>query len=107
MTEKIQKAIDKLDKEADELGGGQYMLVASHIIDNCLTSDENAEKVIDEKKTLKACMEYCAGKAKNQKTGNFAMVEGTTVFGWVKDYYEFSDLQSTAGNKRINLFDVI
>lgn len=56
MTELIKKAIEKIDKEAERLGGGQVMIIASHIIDHYLTNDENAKKVLEDKKTLKAAL---------------------------------------------------
>lgn len=107
MTEKIQKAIEKIDKEAEQLGGGQFMVIASHIIENYLVSDSNAEKVLDEKKTLSKCMDKCKNKARQQAKNNCAIIEGETVLGWVSEYYGFEDLQSPAKNKIIDLFDVL
>lgn len=106
MTEKIQKAIDKIDKEAEKLGGGQFMVIASHIIDNYLKSDINAEKILDENNTLSKCMNYCRSKAKEQAKNGFAMIDDETVYGWVSDYYGFEELQATA-NKIVDLFDVL
>lgn len=107
MTDKIQKSIDKIDKEAEELGGGQFMIIASHIIENYLTTDDNADKVLDEGKTLSKCMTACKSKAKEQAQNGFAMIDDETVYGWVSEYYGFSDLQSTAKNKIVDLFDVL
>ena len=36
MTEKIQKAIDKIDQEAEKMGSATVRLLCSHIIDHCL-----------------------------------------------------------------------
>lgn len=44
MTEKIQKAIDKIDQEAEKMGSATVRLLCSHIIDHCLVNDENADK---------------------------------------------------------------
>ena len=44
MTEKIQSAINKIDGEAEKLKDTNATLIASHIIDTYLISDENAEK---------------------------------------------------------------
>ena len=46
MTELIQKAIDKIDKEAEAINAPAVTVVASHIIDVYLKSDENAQKVL-------------------------------------------------------------
>lgn len=55
MTEKIQKAIDKIDQEAEKMGSATVRLLCSHIIDHCLVNDENADKVLVEGKSLKGC----------------------------------------------------
>ena len=107
MTGKLQKAIEKIDKEAEKLGGGQFMVIASHIIDNNLTTDSNADKILDEKKTLSKCMNSCKSKAKEQAKNGFAMIDDETVYGWVSEYYGFDDLQSPARNKIVDLFDVL
>lgn len=106
MTEIIEKAITKIDEEAEKLGGGQVMIIASHIIDNYLKTDENAHKVLDNKKTLESCLTSCASKAKQYAVKNMAIIDDKTVYGWVKEYYGFDDLQSNAPNI-INLFDVL
>lgn len=90
MTEKIQSAINKIDGEAEKLKDTNTTLIASHIIDTYLISDENAEKVLDEKKTLRKCIENIKSKAKQHAVNNIAMVDDETVYGWVKDYYGFA-----------------
>ena len=107
MTELIKKAIEKIDSEAEKLGGGQFMVIASHIIDNYLTTDSNADKVLDEKKTLSKCMDSCKNKAKEQAKNGFAMIDDETVYGWVSEYYGFDDLQSPTKNKIVDLFDIL
>ncbi len=107
MTELIKKAIEKIDKEAEELGGGQVMIIASHIIDHYLTNDENANKVLEEKKTLKAALEKCKSNAKQSAVNGMAVIDDETVYSWIEEYYGFTDLQSPAQNKIVNLFDVL
>lgn len=107
ISDKIQKAIDKIDKEAEELGGGQFMVIASHIIEKYLASDENADKVLDESKSLKKCIDDCKSKARAEAVGNVAMIADETVYGWVKEYYGFSDCSQLQKNKIIDLFDVL
>lgn len=48
------------------------------------------EGILKDGKSIKGALEYCAGKAKEHKTGNFAMVDDKTVFGWVKKYFTSS-----------------
>lgn len=106
MTEIIQKAIEKIDAEAEKLGGGQFMIIASHIIDNYLTAESNAQKVLNEKKTLSDCMKKCSNKARAEAQSGFAIIDDETLYGWVKDYYGFEN-GDNATSKRVNLFDVL
>lgn len=105
MTEKIQQAIDKLDKEADSLHYSSATIIASHIIDTYLTSDDNAEKVLNKKKSFANCLNNIKSKAKRQAVNNMAMVDHETVYGWVKDYYGFA--VDCKENKIIDLLDFI
>lgn len=66
MTELIQKAINKIDGEAEKLKDTNATLIASHVIDTYLTTDENAQKVLSDKKTLRGCIEKIMSKAKQQ-----------------------------------------
>lgn len=59
MTEKIQKAIDKIDQEAEKMGSATVRLLCSHIIDHCLVNDENADKVLAEGKSHDNMEEWC------------------------------------------------
>lgn len=105
MTEKIQQAIHKIDEEAEKLDDTNARIIASHIIDTYLNSDENAEKVLDGKKTLKACLESIKSKAKKQASNGVAMIADDTVYSWAKEYYGFA--VDCKENKIIDLLDFI
>lgn len=85
----IQKAIDKIDKEADRMEDDTAVRIASYIIDNYITSTENAEEVIY--KTLSDCISSVKNKARKQAKDGCAMIEDRTVWNWVKEFYEFTD----------------
>ena len=106
MTELIQKAIDKIDSEAEKIGGTYAQIIASHIIDQNLKSDENAQCILDEKKGLKTCLESVKCKAKKQAHRNVAVISDDTVYSWVEEYYGFTDTAPTE-NKIIDLFDLV
>ena len=50
---KIQETINKIDSEADKMKDDTAVRITSYIIDNYITSVENAEKVMN--KTLSDC----------------------------------------------------
>ena len=105
MTETIKKAIEKIDSESEKLDTNAKK-IASHIIDTYLNSDENAEKVLAEKKTLRDCIEKIMSKAKQQAEGRMAMVDDEVVYGWVCDYYDFA-VDCKKESKIIDLLDFI
>ena len=84
----IQKAINKIDTEADRMKDDTAVRIASYIIDNYLLSTENAEKVMN--KTLSDCISSVRSKAKKQAKNGYAMIEDRTVWNWVKEFYEFA-----------------
>lgn len=84
---KIQEAINKIDSEADKMKDDTAVRITSYIIDNYITSVENAEKVMN--KTLSDCISSVRSKAKKQAKNGYAMIEDRTVWNWVKEFYEF------------------
>ena len=96
---KIQEAINKIDSEADKMKDDTAVRITSYIIDNYITSAENAEKVMS--KTLSDCISNIREKARKQAKNGYAMIEDRTVWNWVKEFYEFAtdevaETQSTA-----------
>lgn len=114
MTELIKKAVEKIDKEAEEINHPYITRhVVQRIIDEQLINDENASKVLDDKKTLKQCIMHIYEEAKKQGQaqvsgkGAFVGGEDEDLWCWTCEYYGFTDLQSPAQNKIVNLFDVL
>lgn len=103
MTDLIQQAINKIDNEADKLGGTHATLLASHVIDNYLTSDENAQKVLD--KELKKGLEKITSKARQQASGGCAAIADDTVYEWLVEFYGFDS--PAQFDNIINLFDLL
>ena len=105
LKEKIQKAIDKIDQEAEKMGGATVRLLCSHIIDHCLVNDENADKVLDEGKSLKGCWDHITSNARKQAAGNCAAVPDDTVYEWAAGYYGFTAEETKA--EIIDLLDLL
>ncbi|MBQ0154162.1 MAG: PcfK-like family protein [Bacteroidales bacterium] len=47
-----------------------------------------AEKLKDEKHSIKGCMQYITGEARKQAVQGCAMVEDQVVYGWAIHYYD-------------------
>lgn len=101
----IQKAIEKIDKEMEQ-GNGNLKAVANYIIDKLLGSEENAEKILDEKKSLKGCFSEITSKAKKQAENNCAMIDDQTVFAWVREYFGVEESEKKPEGSNIFDFDI-
>ena len=98
----ITKAVDKIDKEAEKIKSNYAKIICQHIIDVYLDNDENAQKVQD--KSLKDCLTDVESKARKMASGNCAVVEDSTVYDWVKEFYGFAE-EEQPDNNIIDLFD--
>ena len=85
---KIQEAINKIDSEADKMKDDTAVRITSYIIDNYITSAENADVVMNKK--LSDCISNIRDKARKQAKNGCAMIEDRTVWNWVKQFYEFA-----------------
>ena len=93
---KIEEAIKKINDEVQKNHKNTYLvMVGEHIID-CITTETAAEKVLAEKKTLSGCLKSITGKASDHKTGNVAVIDDKTVYGWAREYF---GLQETVEQK--------
>lgn len=115
MTELIQKAIDKIDSEGQKINN-EYIRknIVDKIIKTKLVNDENAQKVIDDKKSLKECIMHIFKKAEKQgnveivndkkQKGAFVGGEDSDLWEWVCEYYEF---EKDEDYKPIDILDIL
>lgn len=85
-----------LEMDADHTG-------AEDVIHNWLC-DQDSDKelyagILKEDRTIEGALQYCANQAKKQKTGNVAMIDDNTVFGWVREYFVSDDIDVSALEK--------
>lgn len=95
MTETMQKAINKIDQEAEKLGA-HGKTIAQYIIDELITSDYKATMILDGSKTLSGCISDVTSKAKSRAKDGMAMIEEKQVWQWVKTYYGFGFWENEA-----------
>lgn len=106
MTELMEKAIKKIDSEAEK-AGKNGKLIAQYIIDNLIYDDESAEKILSDKKTFVACMNEVKKKAKQQASDGMAMVEDFTVFEWVRNFFDVQEKPKNDNILNLSLADLI
>lgn len=102
MTEKMQQAIDKIDNEME--ANQSLKPFAQYITDKLIASDEAAEKILDEKKTLKGCFSDSQSKARQMSSGGCACVDDETVFAWIRGYFGF-DCEPVSTQTESNIID--
>ena len=107
MSELIERAIDKIDKQAEK-GETLTKALAQYIIDNLICDDEKAQKILDEKKTLSECTSNIMAKAKKEATDGMAVIPDNDVFSWVEDYFEIHKNTEAKAQKpkKSNIIDV-
>ena len=106
MTELIEKAIKKIDGEAEKAGKSEK-LIAQYIIDNLIYDDESAEKILSDKKTLVACVNEVKNKAKQQASNGMVMVESFTVFEWVRNFFDVREKPKNDNILNLSLADLL
>ena len=81
-----QQAIDKMLKEMEKDHSP-----TEDVIHNWLCNQEDQELftgILKEGKSIKNSLSFCASKARAQQTsGSVAMVDYSTVFGWIREYF--------------------
>lgn len=55
--------------------------------------DELFAGILKEHKSIKQAMQYCISQARKESSGNSAMVDDNTVFGWIRDYFINDDIK--------------
>ncbi|KAF5063577.1 PcfK-like protein [anaerobic digester metagenome] len=100
----IEKAIAKINIEVLKAPEDTYRaVIGEYIIDHILTT-EDAERVLNENKTLEKALNEIVSKARKQAKGGKAFVEDGVVFGWAMEYFGLQDENSpnpqTSAEKR-------
>lgn len=87
----IKEARDKIELEMFK-GGPHEKAIGAYIVEQLLKSEENAEKVMRPGKSLAGAVSSIRNKAQKAAVSGMAMIEEFEVYGWVREYYEISDL---------------
>lgn len=80
-----EQALEKMLIEMDKKHTSTEDAIHNWLCDQ--EDDELFKGVLKDNRTIKGSVEYCASKAREQQTGNVAMIDDETVFSWIKDYF--------------------
>lgn len=86
-TEKMLKAIAKIDEEAEKQSGTLAKQTAKYIIEELITDDVTATAILESGKTLADCASSISNKARKRAVDQVAVVEDWEVYGWIREYY--------------------
>jgi hypothetical protein len=108
-----ENLLDQVKKDGNHLEP-----IATYCIENLINTPENREKLL--KKPLKECFEYLekeamkvavdAPKIGSANRAMVAKIHQDEVFGWVREFYEISDLTvvkqpEAEKSKTVSIFD--
>ena len=88
MSEKINKAIARI---TDECKGNEHLIPFEEYLTSICTTDDVAEKILNENKNLKGCFEKMKSIAHRRAKNNCAYIPPEEGFQIIKDYYGIKD----------------
>lgn len=78
------KAKERLAKEIE---GKDHLIPFEEYLTEICTTDEIAEKILAEDKSLEGCYKHMESIARGRKTGNFAYIPPEEGFRIIREYY--------------------
>ena len=105
----IDKAIEKITKEAMEINDPVAFGIEEHLTESC-TTNTAAMKILEEDKKLKEIYDKVWSEARKRKKGNCAYIPPEEVYAMVDEYYGLDN--KAAGRQRspedkVNVLDLI
>ena len=97
--EKIDAALKKLTEEAEKFGSdNDCMHYLSEYLMNKVTSDESADRILDESKSLKGLEKQIKDIARCKAKDNWACLDNTKVEAVADEYFGLSYSSSSTTN---------
>lgn len=105
MTDKIIKAIDKIDSEAEKTNSDHAKLIAQHLI-KLITSDSVADLILHKNKNMSKCLAEITAKARKKAISNCAVISDDEVYSWADEYFSLNKEASTQTKGKLINFDL-
>lgn len=100
----IDKAIAKITGEMMKIDTPLAIGIEEHLTEVC-KSENVAEKLLDEGKSLKACCDKVTAEARKRAKNNVYAFPSDEVYAMVDEYYGISNVPEPA--KKINVMDLM
>lgn len=104
----INKAIEKITKEAMEINDPIAFAIEEHLTESC-TTNSIAAKILAEDKKLKTAHEKLWAEARRRKKGNCAYIPPKEAYAMIDDYYGITSEVSAPApqhTERTNVLDL-
>ncbi len=100
----IDKAIAKITGEMMKIDTPLAIGIEEHLTEVC-KSENVAEKLLDEGKSLKTCCDKVTAEARKRAKNNVYAFPSDEVYAMVDEYYGISNVPEPA--KKINVMDLL
>lgn len=97
------KAKERLAKEIE---GKDHLIPFEEYLTEICTTDEIAEKILAEDKSLEGCFKHMESIARGRKTGNFAYIPPEEGFRIIRQYYGI-DEDAKAEEETVDTVDIM
>ena len=87
----MKQAINKIQEQSK--GNAVLLAIGDYLIQFMKNEPSFAEKVMNEKKSMKEMLQYVMSEAKKQATGGAACLKDDVVFGLAVHYFDEKDIK--------------
>ena len=101
------KAIARITEQAMKMDHPLATVIEEYLTDRC-TTNEVAEKLLDESKTVKEIFDGIEEKARKEAKNGFGMMKDEDLYGMIDDYYGLDHQAVSSGSApapKVDVFD--
>lgn len=94
-------------KMAEEIKGKDHLIPFEEYLTGICTTDDVAEKILAEGKSLEKCFRHMEGIARKRKTGNFAYIPPEEGFSIIREYYGIKNKPAERKTETVDIMDLL
>ena len=94
-------------KMAEEIKGKDHLIPFEEYLTGICTTDDVAEKILAEGKSLEKCFRHMEGIARKRKTGNFAYIPPEEGFSIIREYYGIKNKPAAREPEAVDIMDLL
>lgn len=94
-------------KLAEEINGKDHLIPFEEYLTEICETDEIAEKILAEGKSLEGCFKHMEAIARKRKTGNFAYIPPEEGFRIIREYYGIGKAHEEEKADAVDIMDLL